>query len=164
MPHVSIYTDGSARGNPEGPGGYGSIVRFVDAKGGLHEREYSAGFDRTTNNRMELMGVIAALEHLTKPCTVDLYSDSQYIIKAMNEGWLAKWQRNGWRTSARDPVKNKALWLRLIKAMQPHDIRWHWVRGHAGHPENERCDALATAAADSTPELLLHDDGEGDLG
>ncbi|MBR4528755.1 MAG: ribonuclease HI [Lachnospiraceae bacterium] len=160
--HVSIYTDGSARGNPEGPGGYGAIIRYVDPSGTVHEREYAQGYDKTTNNRMELMGAIVALEHLTKPCEVDLYSDSQYLINAMTKGWLAKWQRNNWKTSGRDPVKNKELWLRLTDAAAIHTVNWQWVRGHAGHPENERCDELATTAADADPETLLHDDG-GDL-
>ncbi|MCR4763677.1 MAG: ribonuclease HI [Lachnospiraceae bacterium] len=161
--HVTIYTDGSARGNPDGPGGYGALVQYVDPSGTLHEREYAQGYDKTTNNRMELMGVIVALEHLTRPCIVDIYADSQYVIHAMTKGWLDKWQQNGWRTSGKDPVKNRSLWLRLIAAARPHEITWHWVRGHAGHPENERCDALATAAADAPPETLLHDDGESDL-
>ena len=163
MTHVTIYTDGAARGNPEGPGGYGAIVQFTDSSGTLHEREYSAGYDRTTNNRMEMMAAINALEHLTRPCAIDLYSDSQYLIKAMNDHWIDKWQQNGWRTSGREPVKNKSLWERLLRACSPHQITWHWVRGHAGHPGNERCDVLATTAADGPPETLLHDDGNGDL-
>lgn len=163
MTKVTIYTDGAARGNPEGPGGYGAIVQFTDAAGMLHEREYAAGYDKTTNNRMEMMAAITALEHLTRPCVVDLYSDSQYLIKAMNEHWIDKWQINGWRTSGKEPVKNQSLWQRLLKAMAPHQISWHWVKGHAGHEENERCDRLATAAADGDPETLLHDDGVGDL-
>ncbi|MCR5675006.1 MAG: ribonuclease HI [Lachnospiraceae bacterium] len=161
--HVSVFTDGSARGNPDGPGGYGALVQYTDKNGTLHEREYSQGYDRTTNNRMELMGVIVALEHLTKPCVVDLTTDSQYVVNAMTKGWLMNWQKNGWKTSAREPVKNKALWLRLLEACGPHDIRWHWVKGHAGHPENERCDRLATTAADADPAELLHDDGKSDL-
>ena len=158
---VVIYTDGAARGNPEGPGGYGAIIQYVDPKGVLHEKELSAGYDKTTNNRMELMGVIAALEALNRPCEIDLYSDSQYVVKAFTEGWIDVWQRNGWRTAGKKDVKNIALWERLLLAKREHNIRWHWVKGHAGLKENERCDALATAAAD-TAEGLLHDDG-GDL-
>ena len=108
------------------------------------------------------MGVISALEHLTKPCSVDLYSDSQYVIKAMTEGWLNNWVKNGWIRGKKDPVKNRELWERLLSAMEKHQISWHWVKGHAGHPENERCDRLATQAADAPAESLLHDDG-GDL-
>ena len=160
---VTAYTDGAARGNPEGPGGYGAVLIYVDKAGTVHEREFSGGYVRTTNNRMELMGAITALESLTRPCSVSLYSDSSYVIKAFNEGWLENWQRNGWKNSKKDPVKNKALWLRLLKAAEPHDIEWIWVKGHAGNEYNERCDKLATAAADAPEEELLTDDGEGDL-
>ena len=146
---VKIYTDGSARGNPDGPGGYGTVLQYVDSKGQLHEREYSRGYARTTNNRMELMGVIAALEALTLPCEVDLYSDSKYIVSAFNENWIGNWQKKGWMTASRTPVKNRELWERLLRAMQPHDVRFHWVKGHNGDPLNERCDKLATRAADA---------------
>ena len=158
---VSIYSDGSARGNPEGPGGFGTILRYVDPKGEVHEKEISAGYDKTTNNRMELMGAIRGLESLNRPCEVDVYSDSKYVISAFNDGWIDSWIRNGWKTAAKKPVKNVELWQRLIKAAQPHSIRWNWVKGHNGHPENERCDELATTAADGAPETLLHDDGGG---
>ena len=160
--HVSIYSDGSARGNPDGPGGYGVVMRYVDSKGEVHEKELSAGYDKTTNNRMELMGAIVGLEALNRPCEVDMYSDSKYVISGFNEGWLDSWIRNGWKTAAKKPVKNVELWKRLLNATQPHKITWNWVKGHAGHPENERCDTLATSAADGAPETLLHDDG-GDL-
>lgn len=146
---VTIYTDGAARGNPDGPGGYGAVLQFIDSKGVLHEKELSEGFAKTTNNRMELLGVIKALEALTLPCEVDLYSDSKYVVSAFNENWIGGWQRNGWKTASKQPVKNRELWERLLKAMQPHEVHFHWVKGHAGHPENERCDALATAAADA---------------
>lgn len=146
---VTIYTDGSARGNPDGPGGYGSVLQYVDSKGTLHEREFSEGFVRTTNNQMELMGVIVALEALRFPCEVDLYSDSQYVIKAFNEHWIDNWIRKGWKTATGSPVKNRELWERLLRAANPHDIHFHWVKGHNGDPLNERCDALATQAADS---------------
>ena len=146
--HVEIYTDGSARGNPDGPGGYGCLMRYVDPRGTVHEKELSAGYKKTTNNRMELMAAIAALEALVRPCSVDLYSDSQYLIKAFNEHWIEGWIKKGWKRGRNDPVKNVDLWKRLLAAAGPHEVNWHWVRGHDGHAENERCDALATAAAD----------------
>ena len=158
--HVELFTDGSARGNPDGPGGYGTILRYAGTRGTVHEREYSAGYEKTTNNRMELLAVIVGLEALTKPCEVDLYSDSQYVIKPFTEHWIDGWKKNGWRTSGRDEVKNRALWERLLAAMKPHEVTFHWIKGHAGHPENERCDRLATTAADGGE--LLPDDG-GDL-
>ena len=160
--HVEIYSDGSARGNPDGPGGYGTILRYVDARGEVHEKELSAGYDKTTNNRMELMGAIVGLEALNRPCDVDMFSDSKYVISAFNEHWIENWIKNGWKTAGKKPVKNVELWKRLLKAAEPHGIRWNWVKGHAGHAENERCDNLATTAADQEPSFLLHDDG-GDL-
>ncbi|MCR5671829.1 MAG: ribonuclease HI [Butyrivibrio sp.] len=156
---VEIFSDGSARGNPDGPGGYGIVMRYVDPKGRVHEKELSAGYDKTTNNRMELLGAIVGLEHLNKPCEVLMYSDSKYVIAAFTEGWLEKWLLNGWRTATKKPVKNMELWQRLLRAAEPHKITWNWVKGHNGHPENERCDKLATAAADQDESLLLHDDG-----
>jgi ribonuclease HI len=159
---VEIYSDGSARGNPDGPGGYGTILRYVDAKGEVHEKELSAGYDKTTNNRMELMGAIVGLEALNRPCDVEMFSDSKYVISAFNEGWLDNWQKKGWKTAGNKPVKNVELWKRLLEAARPHGIRWNWVKGHAGHAENERCDSLATTAADQDESMLLHDDG-GDL-
>ncbi len=149
MMKVTIYTDGAARGNPDGPGGYGTILQYVDPKGILHEREYAEGFPKTTNNRMELMAAIVGLEALKKPCEVDLYSDSQYLINAFNKNWIAGWQKKGWKTSTGSPVKNQELWERLLKAMEMHEVHFHWVKGHDGHPENERCDKLATTAADA---------------
>ena len=145
---VTIYTDGAARGNPDGPGGYGTLLRCVDAKGTVHEREYSAGYKKTTNNRMELMAAIAGLEALTKPCDVTLYSDSKYLTDAFNQNWVGSWLRNGWKNSQKQPVKNVDLWKRLLAAANPHQVTYVWVKGHAGHPENERCDFLATTAAD----------------
>jgi ribonuclease HI len=150
---INIYTDGSARGNPEGPGGYGTIIVYIDPKGQEHVREYSGGYKKTTNNRMELMAAIIGLEALTKPCEVHLYSDSQYLVKAFNEKWLEGWIKKGWKRSQNDPVKNVDLWKRLLKAIEPHKVTFHWVKGHNGHPMNERCDILATTAADGT-ELL----------
>lgn len=145
---VALYSDGSARGNPEGPGGYGTILRFVDAKGNVHEREYSAGYKKTTNNRMELMGVITGLEALTKPCEVDIISDSKYVTDAFNQHWIDTWLKKGWKTAGNKPVKNIDLWNRLLKAGAIHKLNFIWVKGHDGHPENERCDKLATNAAD----------------
>ena len=157
MMRVNLYTDGSARGNPDGPGGYGAILQYTDKAGTLHEREYSAGFVKTTNNRMELMAVIAGLEALNRPCEVSVYSDSAYVIKAFNEHWLDNWQKKNWMRGKNDPVKNVDLWKRLLSAATPHEITWTWIKGHAGHPENERCDKLATDAADHRAELI--DDG-----
>ena len=154
--HVDIFTDGSSRGNP-GPGGYGCILRYLDPTGLLHEKELSAGYRLTTNNRMELMGVIAGLEALRKPCHVSVISDSQYVVKAFNEEWVSAWIKRGWKTSSKEPVKNVDLWQRLLQAMKPHKVDFRWVRGHVGHEENERCDALATAAADGLE--LLEDEG-----
>lgn len=146
---VTIYTDGSARSNPEGPGGYGTIIEYVDPKGTLHERTYSAGYKKTTNNRMELMAVIAGFEALIRPCTVDVISDSKYVTDAFNQNWIDNWKKNGWRTAAKKPVLNDDLWKRLLKAMEGHEVTFHWVKGHDGHPQNERCDQMATSAADS---------------
>ena len=145
---VILYSDGSSRGNP-GPGGYGTILQYTDRAGVLHEKEISEGFRETTNNRMELMGVIAGLEALLKPCSVDGWSDSQYVIKAFNDHWIDGWKKRGWKKADGKPVLNEELWKRLLLAAEPHEITWHWVKGHDGHPENERCDALATAAADA---------------
>lgn len=145
---VTLYSDGASRGNP-GPGGYGTILQYTDRAGVLHEKEISEGFRETTNNRMELMGVIAGLEALVKPCSVDVWSDSQYVIKAFNDHWIDGWKKRGWKKADGKPVLNEELWKRLLLAAEPHEITWHWVKGHDGHPENERCDALATAAADA---------------
>ena len=144
---VVAYTDGSSRGNP-GPGGYGAVLLYVGPDGVEHRRELCAGYTRTTNNRMELLGAIVALEALKWPCAVELHSDSQYVVNAFNKHWVEGWQRKGWKTAGKKPVKNPDLWRRLLAAMEPHEVRWHWVKGHAGNPGNERCDTLATAAAD----------------
>ncbi len=146
--HVVIYSDGSARGNPDGPGGYGAVIQYTDSRGHLHEKELSEGFNPTTNNRMELLGAITALEALNRPCEVDLYSDSSYLVNAFEKGWLASWQKNGWKTAAKARVKNQDLWKRMLEAAGRHQVTWHWVKGHAGQEMNERCDRLATAAAD----------------
>lgn len=145
---VKIFTDGAARGNPEGPGGYGTILQYVDSRGQLHEREYSQGYVKTTNNRMELMAAIVGLEALNRPCQVELYSDSKYLIDAFNQHWIDSWLRKGWKRGKNEPVKNVDLWKRLLEAAKPHSIQFSWVKGHDGHPENERCDRLATSAAD----------------
>ena len=136
MKTVSIWTDGACSGNP-GPGGWGALLRF-----GEHEKELSGGEFETTNNRMELLAAIEALNALTQPCIVDLYTDSQYVKGGMT-GWIEGWKKNGWRTSAKKPVKNAELWQALDEAVARHTVNWHWVKGHAGHPENERADELA---------------------
>jgi ribonuclease HI len=143
---VEMYTDGACRGNP-GPGGWGVLLRFNGAEKTLH-----GGEKETTNNRMELMAAIQGLEALTRPCQVDLTTDSQYVMKGITE-WLENWQRRNWKTSANKPVKNYDLWQRLIAALEKHEVHWHWVRGHTGHPENERADELANQGID---ELLTH--------
>ena len=153
---VTIYTDGSARGNP-GPGGYGTVLLYTDTKGECHRRELSGGFKKTTNNRMEILAAIVGLEALIRPCQVELYSDSQYLVKAFNEHWIDGWIKKNWKRNGKEPVKNTDLWKRLLAAMEPHTVTFHWVKGHAGHPENERCDKLATSAADG--EDLLVDEG-----
>jgi ribonuclease HI len=133
---VQIYTDGACKGNP-GPGGWGVLMRL-----GGHERELFGGDPLTTNNRMELLAVIKALEQLKRPCEVTVHTDSQYVQKGISE-WIHGWKARGWVTSARTPVKNADLWRALDALAQTHQIRWQWVRGHDGHPENERADALA---------------------
>ncbi|MBQ4559869.1 MAG: ribonuclease HI [Tyzzerella sp.] len=145
---VSIYTDGAARGNPDGPGGYGTVLEYVDGKGQLHTREYSCGYQKTTNNRMELMAAIVGFEALNRPCDVKLYSDSKYLVDAFNQNWIDSWLAKGWKRGKNEPVKNVDLWKRLLKAMEPHQVECIWVKGHDGHPQNERCDVLATTAAD----------------
>ncbi|GAA5484154.1 ribonuclease HI [Haloferula sargassicola] len=141
MKTVTIHTDGACKGNP-GPGGYGVVM-----VSGKHRLELSGGFQRTTNNRMELLAAIVALEKLNTPCAVTLLSDSRYLIDAMTKGWLRGWKARGWVTASKQPVKNPDLWQRLEAAAAPHEITWKWLRGHAGHRENERCDVLAVAAS-----------------
>ncbi len=153
--NVTIYTDGSARGNPNGPGGYGCILSYVDSKGELHTKEISAGYQKTTNNRMEMMAVIVGLEALIKPCRVEVISDSKYVTDAFNQHWIENWIKKGWKRGKNEPVKNVDLWKRLLNAMNKHQVCFTWIKGHAGHPENERCDFLATSAADG--EHLLED-------
>ena len=142
LPEVEIFTDGACKGNP-GPGGWGAILRSNGK-----ERELSGGEPLTTNNRMELMAAIEALKALKKPCRVQLYTDSNYVRDGITK-WIHGWRRNGWKTADRKPVKNAELWQALLDACEPHRIEWHWVKGHAGHPENERADALACAEAEA---------------
>lgn len=136
IPFVEIYSDGACSGNP-GPGGYGTILRF-----GEHEKELSGYDPETTNNRMELIGAISGLEALTKPCRVQLTTDSQYLVKGMTE-WISGWQKKGWKNSKKEEVANRDLWERLLTLADYHQVEWLWVKGHAGHIENERCDELA---------------------
>jgi ribonuclease HI len=138
---VVIYTDGACRGNP-GPGGWGAILQYGD-----HEKELYGAERETTNNRMELMAAIRALEELKRPCDVTLTTDSQYVKKGITE-WLESWKRRGWKTADKKPVKNQELWQRLEKASEKHKIHWRWVKGHSGHPENEQVDVLANKAID----------------
>jgi ribonuclease HI len=150
---VQLFTDGACLGNP-GPGGWAAILRWND-----HEKELAGGYSRTTNNRMEILAAIEGLAALTRPCEVELFTDSKYLMDAIEKGWLRGWKRNGWKTSAKKPVKNQDLWVRLDPLLARHTVRWHWVRGHSGHPENERCDALAKAAAQAAG--LPVDEGYG---
>lgn len=154
---VKIYTDGAARGNPDGPGGYGTILSYEDTKGKVHIREYSQGYVKTTNNRMELMAAIVGLEALIRPCQVELYSDSKYLTDAFNQHWVEGWIRKNWKRGKNEPVKNVDLWKRLLEAKKPHQVQFIWVKGHDGHEQNERCDYLATSAADG--ENLIIDEG-----
>jgi ribonuclease HI len=140
MTHVEIATDGACKGNP-GPGGWGALIRS-----GKVEKELSGGEMPSTNNRMELMAAIRALEALKRPCRVTLSTDSKYVMDGLTK-WIKGWQKNGWRTAARQPVKNADLWQELLDAAAPHRIEWKWVKGHAGHPDNERADRLASDAA-----------------
>ena len=138
-PRVEIFTDGACSGNP-GPGGWGAVLRY-----GAAEKELSGGESGTTNNRMEMMAAIMALEALKRPSAVELHTDSTYLRDGITK-WIHGWKRNGWKTAAKKPVKNVDLWQRLERALERHEVNWHWVKGHAGHPENERADALARAA------------------
>ena len=143
MPDITIYTDGAAQGNP-GRGGYGVVLLS-----GPHRKELSAGFRLTTNNRMELMAAIVALEALKEPCDVTLTSDSKYLTDAINQGWLVSWKKNGWKKADKSPVLNVELWERIDRLLQIHKVTFVWVHGHRGHEYNERCDLLATTFADS---------------
>lgn len=147
LKQVTIYTDGACLGNP-GPGGYGAVLLY-----GPHRQEISGGFRLTTNNRMEIMAVIAALEALKEPCRVTLYSDSQYVVNAMAQGWARRWKTNGWKRNQRDEAVNPDLWERLLDLCDQHQVEFRWLRGHSGIAENERCDQLAVNAA-KQPGLL----------
>lgn len=139
--HVEIFTDGACRGNP-GPGGWGVLLRH-----GEHEKQMHGGEPETTNNRMELMAAIVALESLKRPCKVDLTTDSQYVRQGITD-WIKNWKKRGWKNSAKKPVKNVDLWMRLDEAAAKHEIEWHWVKGHSGHDENELVDQLANRGID----------------
>ncbi|MEZ5708260.1 MAG: ribonuclease HI [Blastomonas sp.] len=144
MKKVEIFTDGACKGNP-GPGGWGAIIRY-----GQHEKELAGSEKNTTNNRMELMAAIRALEALKEPCRITLSTDSSYVSDGITK-WIKGWERNGWKTAAKKPVANADLWQRLVAAAAPHWIDWQWVKGHAGHAENERADKLASEAAIAQP-------------
>lgn len=146
MKQVEIHTDGACLGNP-GPGGWAALLRFQG-----RERELAGGEVLTTNNRMELMAAIVGLEALREPCSVDLYTDSKYVQQGISE-WMPNWIRRGWKTAGGDAVKNRDLWQRLDAAARRHQVRWHWVKGHAGHPDNERVDLLARTEAESFRKL-----------
>lgn len=141
MKEVTIYSDGACSGNP-GPGGYGTILSCNGRK-----KELSGGYRRTTNNRMELMGAIAGLEALREPCRVTMVTDSRYVVDGIEKGWARRWKANGWMRNRKEPAVNVDLWERLLAALDKHEVRFNWVRGHNGHPENERCDRLAVTAA-----------------
>ena len=153
MKKLDIYTDGACSGNP-GKGGWGAVLVYKGA-----EKDISGAEKQTTNNRMELMAVIAGLEALNRPCEVEVYSDSQYVVNAFNKQWVDGWIKKGWKRGKNEPVKNPDLWKRLLKAKEKHKVSFHWVKGHDGHPQNERCDLLATSAADG--DTLFVDEGVG---
>ena len=142
MKHVEVFTDGACKGNP-GPGGWGALLRM-----GRHEKELSGSDPATTNNRMELTAAIRALDALIEPCRVTLHTDSKYVLEGITR-WVHGWQKNGWKTAGKKPVQNAELWHELIAAVARHEVEWVWVKGHDGHPENERADALASAAAEA---------------
>lgn len=151
-PHVELYSDGSADPNP-GKGGYGVILRYQSVS-----KEFSEGFDLTTNNRMEILGVIAGLEKLKTEAVVDVYTDSAYVVNTITQKWIYSWRAKGWRKADKKPVINVDLWERLLPLLEKHEVRFNWIKGHAGHPENERCDELAKAAR-SVDATLRKDEG-----
>ena len=161
MKKITIYTDGACRGNP-GPGGYGCILQYIDGAGHTHQKELSAGFSQTTNNRMEILAAVVGLEALREGCEIRLYSDSKYLVDAYRQGWVQKWKPNDWFRDARkkEKAKNVDLWKRLEKAMEPHQVEFCWVKGHADNPFNNRCDELAVAAALDTAHHLEDGDRE----
>lgn len=154
--NIKLYSDGSSRGNP-GKGGYGTILSYTQTDGTLYEREYSCGYKMTTNNRMELMGVIRGFKELRTACNVEVYTDSAYIVNAFNRGWIDSWIKKGWKRGKNQPVLNADLWKELLDCSAKHKVTYIWVKGHAGHNYNERCDTLATSAADGNN--LIEDTG-----
>ena len=157
MKHVHLFSDGSCLGNP-GPGGWAAILRLVTSG---QERELAGGFARTTNNRMEILSVLEGLKALNEPCLVDVYSDSQYVCNAVQKSWLSAWRKNNWiKPSDKKPVKNRDLWEALVPQLTRHQVTFHWLRGHSGHPENERCDVLARQQA-GLPNLPVDTGMEG---
>ncbi len=150
MKKVELYTDGACSGNP-GPGGYGVVLKYKDTV-----KEFSEGYQSTTNNRMELMAIIKGLQALKEKCNVEIYSDSKYIVDAINQKWVYKWQKNNWKRSKNKPALNSDLWSELLNLLQKHETQFFWVKGHAGHTENERCDELATSAI-KNKELIKND-------
>lgn len=153
---IKLYSDGSSRGNP-GKGGYGTILSYRKQDGSLHEREYSCGYRMTTNNRMELLGVIRGFQELKTPCNVEVYTDSSYIVNAFNQGWIDSWIKKGWKRGKNQAVLNTDLWKELLSLSSKHKVTYIWIKGHAGHSYNERCDKLATTAADG--DSLIEDVG-----
>ena len=153
---VTLYTDGACSGNP-GNGGYGAILVYVDSNGTKHEKELSCGYRDVTNNQMELLAIIVGLEALKKPASVEVISDSKYVVDAFNNNWIDGWIKKGWKTAGKTPVKNVELWKRLLKAKESHDVKFVWIKGHAGHEYNERCDSMAVAAykSDNLETLVL---------
>ena len=153
LKHVTIYTDGACKGNP-GPGGYGVVLLYAD-----HRKELSGGYSKTTNNRMEILAAIVGLKTLKEVCHITVYSDSQYVVNTMTEGWAQRWRANGWRRNKREKAINPDLWAQLLSLCEYHDVEFRWVRGHSGEPENERCDRLAVKAAEE-PELPIDESYE----
>jgi len=151
---IDIFTDGSARGNPNGPGGYGTHIEYICKNGEAGIKEFSQGFIKTTNNRMEILAAIVGLEFLEEPAEVVIYSDSQYLVKTFTDHWIDGWIKKGWKRGKDEPVKNVDLWKRMLKAIEGHKVSFVWVKGHDGNPLNERCDQLATAAADSNDRII----------
>ena len=145
MKEIILYTDGACSGNP-GPGGYGVVLLYSDSQGNVHRKEFSEGCAQTTNNRMEIMGVIKGLEALKTPCIVTLYSDSRYVVDAIEKGWAVRWRQNNWMRNKKEPALNADLWEHLLELLERHKVTCHWVKGHANNPENERCDVLAREA------------------
>ena len=148
LKQITLYTDGSCLGNP-GPGGYAAVLIYKQ-----HRKELAQGYELTTNNRMELMAAIAGLQSLSEPCQVKLTTDSQYVRQGITQ-WIHGWKKKGWKTANREPVKNVDLWLQLDSEIQRHEVEWFWVKGHSGHPENERCDELARNAALAADSRLI---------